>query len=123
MKPRTLIEACFRDIPDVYDGFNLARDNVYRLALEGERKHRSGRSTTTPQDFTASLAAKYFTVKWLAEYASNRSNLPTIADVHRLRPDVVLAASYAAYYPETLGPWARAIPAEFWSLDYAVLMS
>lgn len=120
MKNRTIIETAFRDIPDIYSGFSLMRDLIYQSALEGEKRHRPGRPS--PRNFPASVAAKYFVVKWLAGYASGRDKLPTIADVHSLRPDVVLSASFAADYTQTLGAWANSIPAAFWEIDYAELM-
>lgn len=119
MKARTLIETAFRDIPDIYSGFSLARDIIYREALAGEKQHRNGRQS--PRDFPATLAAKYFTVKWLAGYASGRDAMPTIANVHRMRRDCVLSASFAADYPE-FAEWAKSVPAEFWALDYVELM-
>ena len=121
MTTRTVISAAYDSIPDIPDGFNTARDRIYRAALDSERAHRKGRFGT-PRDFPASLAAKYFTVKWLAEYTRRPSRLPTIAEIHRLRPDVVLAASFAADNVGTLHAWAMAVPAEFWALDYAEMM-
>ena len=118
MTTRTVISAAYDSIPD---GFNTARDRIYRAALDSERAHRKGRFGT-PRDFPASLAAKYFTVKWLAEYTRRPSRLPTIAEIHRLRPDVVLAASFAADNTGALYAWAVSVPAEFWALDYADLM-
>jgi len=120
MSARSVIETAFRYIPDIYDGFNLVCNNIYREALEGEKRHRSGRQS--PKSFPASLAAKYFTVKWLAGYVSGRDQIPTIADVHRMRKDCILAASYAEFYREQLTQWAKSIPAEFWDIDYAELM-
>jgi len=118
-KQRRIIKNAFRSIPDIYDGFRLVSDKVYDLALEGEKRHRSGRSV---KGFPAPLAAKYFTVKWIAGYASGRDAMPEIRDIHRLHPDCVLAASYAADYIQ-LSEWARSVPAYFWALDYASLMA
>ena len=121
MKARTLIDTAFRDIPDIYSGFNLMRDVIQSAALEGEKRHRNSRSDS-PRNFPASLAAKYFTVKWLAEYTLQPSRLPSIADIHRMRHDCVLAASFSADNVGVLYAWAMAVPAEFWELDYAKLM-
>ena len=118
-KQRRIIEDAFRSIPDIYDGFQLVSDNVYELSLEGEKRHRSGRSI---KGFPATLAAKYFTVKLIAGYASGRDAMPEIRDIHRLRQDCVLAASYAADYIQ-LAEWARSVPADFWVLDCASLMA
>lgn len=121
MKARTLIETAFRDIPDIYSGFSLMRDVIYDAALEGEKRHRAGRADS-PRNFPATLAAKYFTVKWLAEYTLNPSRLPSIAEVHRMRQDCVLAASFAADNVGALYAWALAIPEEFHTLNYAEMM-
>lgn len=121
MKARTLIETAFRDIPDIYSGFDLMRDVIQAAALEGERRHRAVRSDS-PKAFPASLAAKYFTVKWLAEYTLHPSRLPKIAEIHRMRKDCVLSASFAADNAGALYSWALSVPAEFWALDYAKMM-
>ena len=117
-KQRRAIDAAYDTAPAIYDGFKLATERLFDLALASEKQYRKGRTIT---GFSASSAARYFAVKWLAEYASGRSRLPELAEIHRLRPDVVLAASYAAAYPE-FKAWADSIPAEFWDLDYAQMM-
>lgn len=121
MTTRTIIETAFRDIPDIYSGFSLARDLIYRAALEGEKRHRNSRSDS-PRNFPASLAAKYFTVKWLAEYTIHPSRLPSISDIHRMRQDCILSASFSADNVGALYSWAMSVPAEFWELDYAKMM-
>ena len=122
MTPRKLIETAFRDIPDIYSGFSLVRDAIQRAALEGEKSHRRSRYDT-PKSFPASLAAKYFTVKWLAEYTLHPSRLPEIAEIHRMRQDCVLAASFSADNAGALYAWALSVPDEFWALDYAKMMA
>ena len=121
MKARTLIETAFRDIPDIYSGFILMRYVIYDAALKGEKRHRNGRPCR--KDFPVTLAAKYFTVKWLAEYTLHPSSLPTIAEIHSMRRDCVLAASFSADNVGALYAWALSVPDGFWALDYAALMA
>jgi hypothetical protein len=117
-KQRNIIAAAFASIPEVYDGFRLISEILRCDCLESEKQHRQGRSVP---GFPATLAAKYFAARWLAKYASGRARLPEIREVHRLRPECVLAASYAADFPE-FKAWADSLPVEFWELDYAEMM-
>ena len=90
-KQRNTITAAFASIPEIYDGFRTVSEILRRACLESEKQHRRGdyRKPGMP----APLAAKYFAAQWLAEYASGRARLPEIREVHRLRPECVLAAS------------------------------
>lgn len=117
-KQRNIITAAFASIPEMYDGFRPISEILRRACLESEKQHRQGRSVS---GFPATLAAKYFAAQWLAKYASARARLPEIREVHRLRPECVLAASFAADFPE-FKVWADSLPAEFWELDYAMMM-
>lgn len=116
---RNIITAAFASIPEVYDGIRLISEVLQHACLESEKQHRQGRSV---HGFPATLAAKYFAARWLAKYASGRTRMPEVREVHRLRRECVLAASYAADFPE-FKAWADSLPPEFWKLDYAEMMA
>jgi hypothetical protein len=118
-KQRNIIMAAFASIPEVYAGFRLISEVLRRACLESEKQHRRG--YYGKPGMPATLAAKYFAARWLAEYGSGRAPLPELRRLHSLRTECMLAASYAADFPE-FKSWADSLPAEFWELDYAEMM-
>ena len=128
-KQRRLIRAVFDTVPEVESSFRTARGTVYALALASERQHRRpvftsyGRMGHPPAPgFSADTAARYFTVKWLADYAKPGAKLPDIGAVMSIRSECYTAAAWVALEPGTLRAWSLTIPKEFFALDYAELM-
>ena len=120
LKPAAIIAQSFDSIPDIYDGFNTIRNRITDLAYKSEKEYRQ--DSMPNRGFTAADASRYFVVRWLAGYVTGKNALPEIADISHMRPDVVLAASYAAEHRAMLKDWAESVPAEFWALDYCELM-
>lgn len=123
LKPAAIIAQAFDSIPDIYDGFRTIRTRLFDVAYKSEKEYRKDRNPI--KGFTAADAARYFVVRWLAGYTIGEVPLPTIADISHMRPDCVLAASYAAEHRKLLMKWAsqsKSLPESFWALDYSELM-
>lgn len=114
-----LIRAAFNTIPELPHGFSNGRDLLYGKSLEGEKQHR--RNSPSPKSFPATLAARYFTVKLLREYAMGERTV-TVADYLRVREDHFYAAALASEHFNVLWAWALAVDPAFAALDYAELM-
>lgn len=64
------------------------------LALEGERRHRRGDfARYHPGAASAPACAELFVARWIAEYAMKPETMPTVADLGRIRDDVMHCAS------------------------------
>lgn len=120
LKPAAIIAKYFYALPDIYDGFSTIRTRLFDVAYKSEKEYRKDRRPN--RGFTTADAARYFVVRWLSRYVTGKYEFPTIAEVNHMRPDCVMAASYAAEHHDRLIAWAESLPDEFLALDYAALM-
>jgi hypothetical protein len=113
-----LINSLFNAIPDIYQGFGLMRDNMYFKELDAEKQHRRNRPSV--KGFTATDAARYFTVSHLYQGATASY---TIEDMIDIRHEALLGCAYARRYAEELKEWMELVrTSEFHLVDYAELM-
>lgn len=75
-------------------GYSRDMGVAYNHALHGERRHRCGDfARYHPGAASAPACAELFVARWIAEYALKPETMPSIADIGRLRPDVLQCAS------------------------------
>ena len=97
------------------------RDMVYKLAAEGERRHRKGYFARRKYALSVDAAAKYFAVKWIMRIGAGTRDV-TVASLLELRPDAQLGAMVAAqYWSEILDATTALDIDSFRSLDYTRL--
>lgn len=96
------------------------RENLFRLAIEGEKSHRGSDFARFHRDaVTVSQCARMFTVRWIAGFLCRADKMPTIKNVLSLRPDVVLAAGLVANYRQEIRKALRKFDLkELAALDY-----
>ena len=119
-KQRQLINDAFSRIPETYHGFNTCKDMLLSDCTDAERKHRSGRPATA--GFSAQLAGKYFTVKYLLDAVRFPERMPTCADYLSFRNEIFTAYAIVLESPDKYRAWAEAVPTAFDTLDYCKLM-
>lgn len=120
-KTQSLIARVYRTLPDIDAGWG--RNPIEKLARQcesAEREHRRGRPAV--RGFTCADAARYFTIRYLHDYATNHDRMPTIEDVLDIRAECILAAAIVARYPDQLRAWVATVPAEFLALDYCEMV-
>lgn len=114
-----LINTLFAAIPDIYQGFDLMRDNLERMEKEAEkryRKHYRGEC----KSFSVAQAAKYFTIQHLFGGATASYTIEHMIDI---RHEALLGCAYARRYIEELKGWMEIVHAsKFAEIDYSELM-
>jgi hypothetical protein len=121
LKPAVIIAKAFDAIPVIYAGFRTIKEKMFDVSYKSEKEYRKDRAPIP--GFTSADAARYFVVRWLAGYTTGKDAMPTIVDINHMRPDRVMAASYAAEHKDLLINWcAESVTESFWALDYAKLM-
>jgi len=107
--------------------FSDARTKLFRACEAAERKHRShswcpGLGHHPRVRFTVVDAARYFTVRWLLDYARKPESMPTVKDYGHILSECFLAASIVLNFPDEIRAWARDVPIAFEGIDYVALM-
>jgi len=95
--------------------WNKYRDNIYKYELQQEKQHRNGWCGGRDYGrFTATLSAKYFTVKhmidcikaykkFLKDY--DKSKLHTIKDYLHIKTSIIMAESFMLNYTDKSLKW------------------
>lgn len=98
---------------------------LFHIALAGEREHRRFCPDGITPGLSATDGAKYFCVKFLAEYALTPKHKPELRDYLSIRPDAFLAAALTENYGHEIRSAFSALRFqwdEFEKIDYAELM-
>jgi len=105
------------------------RNKIYKLSLESEKQHRSGRDSTC--GISKNIAAKLFTVQYIFEgmikgLKSRHKEGPQIGmtAIHRLRYEYLYGRSIGAYYCKDIVQKISSKEAQYFldNTDYVELM-
>ncbi len=120
-----LIEDLFRKIPDFWNGFKLARDDLFAMNRAAEKQHRKG-AHSSRYNSPINTVAKYFTVMHLFEgmqAATGEKQGYTIEAILHIRLECLKAQAYAMTNKEKLQDWFDLVKStEFETLDYCELI-
>lgn len=120
-----LIEDLFRKIPDFWNGFRLARDDLFSLNQVAEKNHRKG-AYSSRYNCPVNTIAKYFTVMHLFEGMQSTTGEKegyTIEAILHIRLECLKAQAYAMTNKEKLQAWYDVVKStEFETLDYCELI-
>lgn len=117
-----LITTAYSAITHIQDGWVTVAERLFDAALKSEKEHRAHRSGF---GISAQVAAKLFTVKYLAQ-SLERPDRYTADDIISIRLEVLYAQAYAKKYAvEIREAWAKAgvFTSALKELDYAELMN
>jgi hypothetical protein len=124
-KQIVLIEDLFRKIPDFWNGFKLARDDLFAMNQLAEKQHRKG-AYSSQYNCPVNTIAKYFTVMHLFEgmqAATGEKKGYTIESILHIRLECIKAQAYAMTNKEKLQVWFDLVKTtEFETLDYCELI-
>ena len=120
-----LIEDLFRKIPDFWNSFKLARDDLFAMNQLAEKSHRKG-AYSNRYNCPVNIIAKYFTVLHLFEgmqAAIGEKTGYTIEAILHIRLECLKAQAYAMTNKEKLQAWFELVKStEFETLDYCELI-
>lgn len=114
-----IINTLFAAIPDFGSGFQSAKDKMYDLEKDAEKKHRYNRPAV--KGFSVGQAAKYFTIQHLFDGVTASYTIEAMIDI---RHEALLGCAYARRYSEELKVWMEMVFAsKFAEIDYAEMMA
>jgi hypothetical protein len=118
------IDKAFNALPQIFHGFQTIGEKLYKMNLEAERQHRKWGNRQAPRGFSANAAARFFTVRHLAE-ALDKPERYTVTDILHIRTECLFAQAYATENRAAiLDAWdaAGVDRAAIMAIDYAELM-
>jgi hypothetical protein len=118
-----IINECFAKIPnDLHISWSDAKSKLFAMELDAERSHRKGGMRVSVSGFSASQAAKYFTVSHLFDAMENGSRY-TVDDIIAIRNECLYAQAYANKFRQELQAWYEYVKQSgFSGVDYADMM-
>tara|TARA_R100001480_G_scaffold32905_1_gene44471 strand:+ start:1555 stop:1998 length:444 start_codon:yes stop_codon:yes gene_type:complete len=115
--------------------WNKYRDDIYKYELQQEKQHRNGYCNGRDYGrFTATLSAKYFTVKHMVDCINayqkflkdyDKSKLHTVKDYLHIKTSIIMAESFMLNYTDKSLKWYEENLAKivnFKLLDYCELV-
>jgi hypothetical protein len=119
-KQAKIINEAFSRLPETYHGFTTCKDLLLSECIAAEKNHRSCRPAVP--GFSASLAGKYFTVKYLLDAVRFPERMPTAADYLSFRHEIFTAYAIVSEALPQFTAWAEGVPLEFDAIDYCKMM-
>lgn len=118
VKQRNLINNAYGSLPDMQTGFT---DHIVKLLNIVEKEEKDYRQLHRGKwGISVELAARQQMCQWLARYTKDAK--PELKDVLRVKPSCIYAAAMADAFAVELDPWFKALPPEFFELDYSELV-
>lgn len=118
-----LIDRAFHALPDMHHGFTTEKDRLFQKNLLSETRYRRGDGRK--HGISKQVAARLFTVRYIATALDRKAPLWTVKDILTIRDECIHAQALAeTYRHEILTAWKAAgvSLADLKRVNYVTLM-